>query len=265
MLFGVLHENRQRAEIFGDDAEQYDRSRPSYPESLIDNLLRGLDGSPQLRVLDVGCGTGIAARQFAQRGCVVLGVEADERMAAVASGHGLEVEISRFESWDDRGRRFDLLTAGQSWHWVDPTEGARRAADVLEPGGRVALFWNLGSPPDQVQRAFDEVYERLAPSTDKDSVLLGSEDSDRFRRAAEGLRGCGRFGEPETASYSWDRYYTADQWLDQIQTHSDHRVLPKATIAALLAELNAVIAAFGGGLTMNYKTWLITARRQQDG
>lgn len=33
MLFDVLHENRQRAEIFGDDAEQYDRSRPGYPEA----------------------------------------------------------------------------------------------------------------------------------------------------------------------------------------------------------------------------------------
>jgi SAM-dependent methyltransferase len=230
---------------------------------MIDTLLRGLNDRPPVRVLDVGCGTGIAARQFARRGCVVLGVEADERMAAVAKGHGLEVEVSRFESWDDRGRRFDLLTAGQSWHWVDPAEGALRAADVLEPGGSVGLFWNLGSPPDQVQRAFEEVYVRLAPSTDKDSALLGSQDGERFGRAAEGLRGCGRFGQPETASYSWDQYYTADQWLDQLQTHSDHRLLSKETIAALLEELDEVIASFGGGFTMNYKTLLITARRKE--
>lgn len=263
MLFDVLHENRQRAEIFGDDAEQYDRSRPGYPEAMIDGLLSGFDDLSAVRVLDVGCGTGIAARQFARRGCDVIGVEADERMAAVAKAHGLEVEVSRFESWEDRGRRFDLLTAGQSWHWVDPDEGALRAGDVLEPGGRLGLFWNLGSPPDQAQRAFEEVYARVAPSTDKDSVLLGSQDGDRFRRAAEGLRGCGRFGEPETASYSWDRYYTAEQWLDQLQTHSDHRPLAKETIAALLEQLNEVIASLGGGFTMSYKTWLITARRKE--
>jgi hypothetical protein len=35
----------------------------------------------------------------------------------------VEVEISRFEEWDDRGRRFDALVAASAWHWVDPTVG----------------------------------------------------------------------------------------------------------------------------------------------
>ncbi|HEX4864948.1 MAG TPA: class I SAM-dependent methyltransferase [Acidimicrobiales bacterium] len=260
----MLYENRRRAEIFGDDPEQYDRSRPSYPDAMLDDLLSGLDDRSRVRVLDVGCGTGIAARQFVRRGCVVLGVEADPRMAAVARGHGLEVEVSRFESWDDRTRRFDLLTAGQSWHWVDPDRGAVRAAEVLESGGRVGLFWNVGRAVDEVQRAFDEVYERLAPPTDKDSVLVGSQDTDRFRRIAEGLRRCGRFSEPETASYEWDQYYPAGQWLDQLQTHSDHRLLSKDAIAALLHQLGEVITSFGGGFTMKYKTSLITARKKSD-
>ena len=261
MLSAVLHENRRRAEVFGDDPEQYDRSRPSYPDALIDDLLGGLAERAEIRVLDAGCGTGIAARQFVNRGCDVLGVEPDGRMAAVARRRGLEVEVSRFESWDDRGRRFDLLTAGQSWHWVDPAKGAVRAADVLEPGGRIGLFWNAGRPPADLQRAFDEVYERVAPPTDKETMPIGNEDPERLRITKGGLRSCGRFLEPETASYSWSQYYSAEQWLDQMQTHSDHRLLPKDTIAALLQQLAEVIGSFGGGFTMSYKTWLISARR----
>ena len=101
--------------------------RPSYPPALIDALLA--DG--ERTVLDVGCGTGIASALFAARGCAVTGVEVDSRMAEIARAKGLEVEVSTFERWDDCGRRFDVVASGQAWHWIDPTAGATRAADVL--------------------------------------------------------------------------------------------------------------------------------------
>jgi SAM-dependent methyltransferase len=265
MLSGVLYENRQRAEVFGDDAEQYDRSRPRYPDAMIEDLVGRAGHASPIRVLDVGCGTGIAGQQFAERGCAVLGVEADERMAAVARSHGLDVEVGRFETWNDAGRRFDLVTAGQSWHWVDPYKGAERAAEVLAPGGSIALFWNLGKVPDEVQSRFEEVYGRIAPGTDKDSVMIGGHDPDRSGSAVDGLRRCGGFTAPSILRFSWDKYYPAEEWLDQLQTHSDHRLLSKETIAALLPQLGEVIAAFGGGFTMSYTTMLITAARLADG
>lgn len=92
----MLHEDRRRAGSFGEDAEQYDRARPSYPAVLVDDLLS--EGAHD--VLDVGCGTGKVARLFLARGCDVLGVEPDERMAAVARRHGVVVEIATFEEWD---------------------------------------------------------------------------------------------------------------------------------------------------------------------
>ncbi|MBO0837835.1 MAG: SAM-dependent methyltransferase, partial [Actinobacteria bacterium] len=55
------HRQRQVAESFGADAARYDRARPSYPSALVDGIVAG---SPGRDVLDVGCGTGIAARQF---------------------------------------------------------------------------------------------------------------------------------------------------------------------------------------------------------
>src|SRR5579859_7520187 len=121
------HDDRARAESYGSVAELYDRARPSYPDALLDALVAG----GAARVLDVGCGTGIAAALLAARGCAVLGVEPDARMAAVARAKGLDVEVGRFECWDARGRSFDLVTAAQSWHWIEPAGGVAKAASVL--------------------------------------------------------------------------------------------------------------------------------------
>ena len=70
-------------------------------------MIDGLIGLGGRRVLDVGSGTGKVGRLFAARGCEVLGVEPDERMADVARSHGLTVEVARVEEWEPAGRRFD--------------------------------------------------------------------------------------------------------------------------------------------------------------
>src|SRR5271163_944138 len=87
---------REIAESFGNDAERYERTRPSYPDAMVDAIITASPGS---RVLDVGAGTGISARPFQQRGCQVLGVEPDERMAHIARDSGLDIDISKFEDW----------------------------------------------------------------------------------------------------------------------------------------------------------------------
>src|SRR5579862_2698141 len=142
-----IHDNRGRAESFGTLADLYDRVRPSYPPALVDALL---DGGVH-DVLDVGAGTGIAGSLLAARGCAVLGVEIDERMAARARARGLVVEVAPFERWDPLGRTFDLVIAAQAWHWVEPAAGVRRAAGVLRPRGRLCPFWNTGDPPEHVR------------------------------------------------------------------------------------------------------------------
>ena len=64
-------------------------------------------------------------------------------MAEVARGQDVRVEVARFEEWNDAGRRFDLLTCGDAWHWIEPKRGAAKVAQVLRPGGAFARFWNI--------------------------------------------------------------------------------------------------------------------------
>jgi SAM-dependent methyltransferase len=213
------------------------------------------------RALDVGCGTGIVARLLAARGCDVLGVEPDARMAAVARRHGIVVEAGTFEGWDPRGRTFDVLVAGQSWHWVDPRRGAEKAASVLRPGGRVGLFWNQGTLDPAVKPAIDAVYRRVAPAL-ASSIVLGVLASDRLTVAADALDATGDFDPTVTRVYGHERTYRTAEWLDHVPTHSDHRTLDPATLRTLLAEMGAALDEVGGALRVDYTTRAVLTRRR---
>ncbi|MEU8820901.1 class I SAM-dependent methyltransferase [Actinoplanes sp. NPDC048796] len=127
---------------FDEVPELYDRVRPGYPEALFDDLA-GLTGlTPGAPVLEVGCGTGQATRSMAARGWAVTAVEPGPALAGLARHRlagfpNVTVETAAFEDWPDRGRRFDVLVAASSWHWIDPEIGRRRAAALA---GHLALL-----------------------------------------------------------------------------------------------------------------------------
>jgi SAM-dependent methyltransferase len=251
---GHLHQQRQRASSFGDDAELYDRVRPPYPGALVDALLAD---RPQ-RVLDVGCGTGIASRLLAARGCAVLGVEPDPRMAEVARRRGTEVEVGTIEEWDPKGRQFDLLVAAQSWHWVDPEAGARQAASVLRPGGRIGLFWNQSYPADDVRALMAPVYAAVAPELGRTSVLLGQRDVSIYETLAQAARDTGLFGEIVIECYPHDVRYDTEHWLQLAATHSDHHTLPPAQLEALVHGLREQLGTVGDVVPVRYETYLVS-------
>jgi SAM-dependent methyltransferase len=258
---GDPHRAREAAESFGAEPERYHRTRPRYPQELVDAILAGTRGR---EFLDVGIGTGVSADPFRAAGCRVLGVEVDPRMAQFARRRGFEVEIARFEDWDPAGRTFDTIIAGTTWHWVDPLTGAAKAAEVLRPGGQIALFWNVARPPTELARAFSGIYRRVLPGTPFATPATDplSTYSPILTNTADGLRDAGAFTEAERWQFDWERDYTREQWLEQVPTFGGHSTFPPAKLEELLAALAAAIDAAGGGITMRYATVAITASRR---
>jgi SAM-dependent methyltransferase len=258
---GEFHQAREMAESFGTDAERYDRARPSYPAALVQRIRSACTGA---EVLDVGCGTGIAARQFQAAGATVLGVDPDARMAALARHRGLEVEVAKFEDWDPDGRAFDAVIAGQAWHWVDPVAGAVKAAQALRPGGLLAVFWNAFEPPPDLNEAFAGVYHRALPELPVPSPRTGADAYGGLcAKAADGIRQAGAFGDPEHWRFDWDRPYTRDEYLDQVPTAGIWPRIPPAAQREVLAGLGAAIDAAGGGFTVHYATVAVVAARNR--
>lgn len=249
------------AQSFGVDPERYDGTRPRYPDALVDRIVAA---SPGPALLDVGCGTGIEARQFQAAGCTVLGVEPDARMADFARVRGLQVEVATFEAWDPAGRSFDAVIAAQSWHWVDPVAGTAKAAQVLRPGGQLVLFGHVFEPPAEVAEAFAAAYRRVVPDSPLNSqparrpLNLYQAMYDKF---ADQIRDTAEFSEPEHWRFDWEHSYTRDQWLDLLPTTGGLTQLSAVQLAEVLGSVGSAIVCLGGQFTMPYTTLAVAAAR----
>ncbi|GGK91800.1 class I SAM-dependent methyltransferase [Nocardia jinanensis] len=254
------HSHREIAESFGIDADRYDRARPRYPQALVDTVLADLPGRS---VLDVGIGTGISALPLRAAGATVRGVEVDPRMAELARSRGFEVEVSRFEDWESGTRVFDAVIAGQTWHWIDPVAGAAKAAGLVRPGGRLALFWNVGDPDPEIASAFAGVYRSVdtgLPFTPWSAPALNGYDA-IAAPVIDGIRASGAFGEPVRPRFDWQATITRAAWLDQVPTMGGHNRIPEDRLTELLTGLARVVDDHGGSFTMNYATIAIIADR----
>jgi SAM-dependent methyltransferase len=257
------HLHRHMAESFGTDPERYDRNRPPYPDIMIERIVAA---SPGADFLDVGCGTGIEARQFRAVGCTVLGVEADPRMADLARTTGIEVEVATFEAWEPAGRTFDAVVSGTAWHWIDPVAGAAKAARILRPGGVLAPFGHVYQLPPTVAEALAAAYRRVAPDSPinvnprpEGSILDAYQGL--YARAADGIREAGGFGEPELWRYDWERSYTRDELVDLVATSGGLSSLPPDRVAEVLAAVGEAVDEGEGTITLPYATWGLTATR----
>lgn len=243
----------QRATIFGSEAGQYDRYRPSYPAQIIDRLV---DRQPTTAV-DAGCGTGKAARLVAERGVTVVGVEPDERMAEIARSHGIDVTVSTLEDWHVVA--CDVLYAAQAWHWIDPVRGAEIAAASIRPGGRWAAFWNDHAADAHFNGVLDGVYRRFAPE-----LLDETHNADDELRDAvtDGLRATRAFDELVADEVAWTDHVTVDVAVRRLASHSSHRLLEPTRSAAIDAALQHELGAPDDALDLSYTTRIFTAERR---
>jgi 2-polyprenyl-3-methyl-5-hydroxy-6-metoxy-1,4-benzoquinol methylase len=106
------------------------------------DLLALIDGPPS-RVLEVGCALGATGGYLrAQHGCTVVGVEIDERMAAVARSHLDLVHVGDLNRTTLPAlvgdERFDLILLGDVLeHLIDPWTTLAHARSLLSDNGRI--------------------------------------------------------------------------------------------------------------------------------
>jgi SAM-dependent methyltransferase len=222
----VDDERERLAATFDRAAELYQRVRPEYPDELYEHLLDVTRLAPGARLLEVGCATGKATLPLARRGFRITCIEPGAALAAAArvnlAGFDVDVTEGRFEDWIPSGQPFAMVFAATAWHWVDPAVRYRRAAEVLEPTGYLAV-WGAGHViPEDGDPFFDElqdVYDEISESRPPGARLPrpGECEDDRAEIEASGL-----FEVIDITQYDWETVYDAEGYIDLLNTFSGH-------------------------------------------
>jgi SAM-dependent methyltransferase len=223
---------------FNEVAELYDRVRPHYPDELFDDIIHLGALQPGASVLEIGCGAGRATLPLARRGFRITCVELGEDLAAVArrnlaSFPSVKIITSPFETWDPNsvaqgpspeplvGPPFDLVLAATCWDWIDPAVGYVKAAAMLKSHGALAIAATGHAFPADADPFFHEIqdaYEAIGdPRIDWPQPLPEDVPDMRDEIEASGL-----FGDVQVRRYVWELMYTADQYVDLLNTFSGH-------------------------------------------
>jgi SAM-dependent methyltransferase len=155
---------------WGRTSADYAQYRPGPPPSLYEKLRAHDVGLPAQRILDLGTGTGVLAREFARRGCAAAGVdisaeqiEAAQRLAA-DEGLAVNFRVAPAEATPFPDASFDVATANQCWLYFDLARVIPELRRVLRPGGLLAVSHFSFLPRlDAIARASEELVRRFNP------------------------------------------------------------------------------------------------------
>ncbi len=233
---------------FAQRAQSYAAFRPSYPAEAIDAALDGLADPATLTIADVGAGTGIASRLFAQRGAAVVAIEPNLRMRGQAEPHPAVRWIDgTAEHMGLADASVDLIVACQAFHWfatVDVMHEFRRVARR-----RAAILQYERDERDPFTKAYGDVVRAYA-TDDTESLRQ------RALAAFEQFPGA-RIGR--TASY-FTQVLDREALLGRAASSS---YLPASGEAAdaLARELHALFDRYAAGptLSMHMVTHALTA------
>jgi SAM-dependent methyltransferase len=249
-------DRRRLRETFEQVPELYERARPSYPAELFDDLtaLAGIRAGD--RILELGPGTGKATLALAERGFRVVGVELGEGLATVARRNlaafpKVEIVNVPFESWET-DERFDAVVAFTAFHWIDPEVRYDKTAELLRKDGALAVVDTkhvLREGGDSFWVEVQDDYDAVAPNPDNRPPPTPGEVPD----LGEEIAASERFRNVAVRRYLWDALYTADEYIEVLDTYSGHRAMADDERNELYRRINERI-----GERVVAKTYLFT-------
>jgi len=128
---------------FGSElaARRYAAGRLDVHGEFARRIAWGLGGRRPLRVLDIGCGTGLSTRALAEAFGFAVGLDVSAPMLREAARRGpLRFLRGRGERLPFPAESFDVVTMGSAFHWCEPAPLLAEICRVLGPRRHLAVF-----------------------------------------------------------------------------------------------------------------------------
>lgn len=220
-----------------------------------------------VRILEVGCGTGILTRYLLQNfpNATIDAIDLSPRMIATASAQLAAAPTINWHVADARlfrsRYRYDLIISNCALHWIDPLiEGLHNLASLLKKDGRLAFSLMLNGTLAELH----ESRLRAAPTKPPLGKLL------RFVEVVDDLSLCGLAIGEQTEEIETERHPTATDFLRTIHERGlTGGLVSRAATPLNRAELHRLVELYtaaysrGGSVRASYVVGYFTATRQK--
>lgn len=217
--------------VFNEDVINYDSFRPLYPEELYEAIFSYSGINSDIRILEIGIGTGQATAPFLEQGISVTAVELGEDLSSFVKEKykiysNFQVINDDFISCCLPDNSFDLIYCATAFHWMPEKERYEKVKRLLKPNGVLALFWNHPFPnrkDDISNTASKAVYDKYRPRKEELTEFCEKD----LRKYTDELKAYG-FAEVESCLFRRIRTLSTYDYIKLLNTYSDHRLLDKA-------------------------------------
>jgi len=161
---------------FSQQAGDYRKYRPSYPEGAIATIVEGLGQPSSILAADIGAGTGISSHLLAEAGVQVVAIEPNAAMRQEAQPHHrIQFTEGTAEATNLETASVDLVTCFQAFHWFNPQPALQEFHRILKPMGRLAVVWNNRDLKDKFTAGYSELVRRISNNHPAESRLTSVE------------------------------------------------------------------------------------------
>lgn len=250
---------------FGRYSEEYAAYRPGFPPSFYQRLdaLAPIRGS---RSLDLATGPGTIALELGARGSAVIGIDVSARQIATAERLAtqrhldgtVQFSVASAEHTGLHANAFDVVTAGQCWHWLDAPAALAEVRRVLRPGGVLAIaHYSYLAEHAPVAHDTEQLILQFNPSW----TMAGS--SGVFPAQIDDVTR-GGFGLVQAFCYDHDEEFSHVRWRGRMRTCNGvgSGGLSPADVQRFDEALGRLLGAhYPDPMVVAHRVWCVVARK----
>ncbi|MGB3508892.1 MAG: class I SAM-dependent methyltransferase [Microcoleaceae cyanobacterium] len=257
----------QKSNWYSKIADAYDKTRPRYPQQLVNRAVEIAQLSPDANILEIGCATGIATTTFADLGFSMLCVEPNSEFYKIvvrncARYETVKIINTTFEEWELEKGEFDAVLAATSFHWVSSEVRYAKTAETLKTDGFLILLWNTPPQPSQeiYRELLDVVYQTYAPDVKGyEAIATHQKNIGSFANA---VIDSGKFQNLVSEELICEVTYDVDDYLALLSTLSPYIAMDSERRNTLFKNLSTVLKNHhGNSIHLSYLSALQIAQK----